>query len=169
VGVRPDRRPERVVRIGTFISRVREMPTKREEKPKFRARGRGRNLRDKPAEASSTTARKGNNHPSTTQLMEAVVERSSITAQSKAACLKRRLEPPDTEPYVRWCGRTGRPLLGTPPTRFQLSLYYQRNRRPVLSECMRQDRPAPLPADASATLSLQPLPTWVLTGVLAEV
>lgn len=57
---------------------VKEMPTKREEKPKFPGGGSGRNPRDKPVKASSTTARKGNIHPSTTQLMEAVVERSNM-------------------------------------------------------------------------------------------
>ena len=57
---------------------VKEMPTKREEKPKFRGGGSGRNLRDKPAKASSTTATKGAIAPSTTQLMEAVVERSNM-------------------------------------------------------------------------------------------
>ena len=57
---------------------VREMPTKREEKPKFRGGGSGRNLRDKPAKASSTTAMEGNSYSSTTQLMEAVVERSNM-------------------------------------------------------------------------------------------
>jgi len=41
-----------------FISMVKEMPTKREEKPKFPGGGSGRNLRDKPAKASSTTAMK---------------------------------------------------------------------------------------------------------------
>ena len=59
---------------------VREMPIKREEKPKFRGRGSGQNLRDKPAKASSTTAMEGNSYPSTTQLMEAVVERSNMIA-----------------------------------------------------------------------------------------
>lgn len=57
---------------------VKEMPTKREEKPKFPGGGSGRNLRDKPAKASSTTARKEETDPSTTQLMEAVVERSNM-------------------------------------------------------------------------------------------
>ena len=57
---------------------VREMPTKREEKPKFLGGGSGRNLRDKPVKASSTTARKENPDPSTAQLMEAVVERSNM-------------------------------------------------------------------------------------------
>jgi RNA-directed DNA polymerase len=38
----------------------------------------GRNLQDKPAKASSATAMKENNHPSATQLMEAVVERSNM-------------------------------------------------------------------------------------------
>jgi RNA-directed DNA polymerase len=57
---------------------VREMPTKREEKPKFPGGASGRNLRDKPEKASSTTAKKGNTDPSTTQLMEAVVERSNM-------------------------------------------------------------------------------------------
>ena len=57
---------------------VREMPTKREEKPKFRGGSSGRNLRDKPAKASSTTAKKENTDPSTAQLMEAVVERSNM-------------------------------------------------------------------------------------------
>jgi RNA-directed DNA polymerase len=58
---------------------VREMPTKREEKPKFRGGSSGRNLRDKPAKASSATAMRGNTHPSTMQLMGAVVERSNMT------------------------------------------------------------------------------------------
>ena len=58
---------------------VREMPTKREEKPKFRGGSSGRNPRDKPVKASSTTAMGGNTHPSTMQLMEAVVERSNMT------------------------------------------------------------------------------------------
>lgn len=57
---------------------VKEMPTKREEKPKFPGGGSGRNLRDQPAKASSTTARKEKTNPSTTQLMEAVVERSNM-------------------------------------------------------------------------------------------
>jgi RNA-directed DNA polymerase len=57
---------------------VKEMPTKREEKPKFRGGSSGRNLRDKPTKASSTTARKENIHPSTTPVMEAVVERSNM-------------------------------------------------------------------------------------------
>jgi hypothetical protein len=38
-----DRRPERVVRRGTFVSMVKEMPTKREEKPKFPGERSGRN------------------------------------------------------------------------------------------------------------------------------
>ena len=57
---------------------VKEMATKREEKPKFPGGGSGRNLRDKPAKASSTTARKENTDPGTTQLMQAVVERSNL-------------------------------------------------------------------------------------------
>ena len=57
---------------------VKEMATKREEKPKFPGGGSGRNLRDKPAKASSPTAMKGRSHPSTTQLMEAVIERSNL-------------------------------------------------------------------------------------------
>jgi len=61
-----------------FISMVKEMATKREEKPKFRGGGSGRNLRDKPAKASSTTAMKENHAPSSTQLMEAVVEGSNM-------------------------------------------------------------------------------------------
>ena len=71
---------------------VREMPTKREEKPKFPGGRSGRNLRDKPAKASSATAMRGDTHPSTMQLMEAVVERSnggaSFTVKSEAWCLK---------------------------------------------------------------------------------
>src|SRR6516165_9040410 len=59
---------------------VRETPTKREEKPEFRGGGSGR---DKPAKASSTTAMKGENPPSTTQLMEAVVERSNMRVALK--------------------------------------------------------------------------------------
>jgi hypothetical protein len=58
---------------------VKEMPTKREEKPKFPGGGSGQNLQDKPAKASNTTARKGTIHPSMTQLMEAVVERNNMT------------------------------------------------------------------------------------------
>lgn len=57
---------------------VREMPTKREERPKFPGGGSRRNLRDKPAKASSITAMKENHAPSSTQLMEAVVERSNM-------------------------------------------------------------------------------------------
>ena len=57
---------------------VKEMPTKREEKPKFPGGSSGRNLREKPAKASNTTAMKGKNPPSTMQLMEAVVERSNM-------------------------------------------------------------------------------------------
>ena len=49
---------------------VKEMPTKREEKPKFPGRGSGRNLRDKPVKATATI---GTIHPSTTQLIEAMV------------------------------------------------------------------------------------------------
>jgi hypothetical protein len=71
---------------------VREMPTKREEKPKFRGGRSGRNPPDKPVKASSTTAMRGDTHPSTMQLMEAVVERSnggaSFTVKSEAWCLK---------------------------------------------------------------------------------
>lgn len=51
---------------------------KREEEPKFPGGGSGRNLRDKPAKASSTTAMKENTEPSTTQLMETVVERGNM-------------------------------------------------------------------------------------------
>ena len=58
---------------------VREMPTKREEKPEFPGGSSERNLRDKPAKASSATAMRGDTHPSTVQLMEAVVERSNMT------------------------------------------------------------------------------------------
>ena len=57
---------------------VKEMPTKREEKPKFRGGSSGRNPRGKPTKASSTTAREGTIAPSMTQLMEAVVERSNM-------------------------------------------------------------------------------------------
>ena len=55
------------------------MPPKREEKPKFPGGGSGRNLRDKPAKASSTTAMNRNKPPRMTQMMEAVVERSNMT------------------------------------------------------------------------------------------
>jgi len=57
---------------------VKEMPTKRAEKPKFPGGSSGRNLGGMPVRASSTTAMKGNNHPSPTQLMDAVVERSNM-------------------------------------------------------------------------------------------
>ena len=57
---------------------VREMPTKREGKPKFRGPGSGRNPRGNPAKASSATAREEQPNPSTMQLMEAVVERSNM-------------------------------------------------------------------------------------------
>ena len=55
------------------------MPTKREESPKFPGGSSGRNLRDKPAKASSATAREEPSNSSMTQLMEAVVERSNMT------------------------------------------------------------------------------------------
>ena len=71
-----------------FISMVKEMATKREEKPKFRGGGSGRNLRDKPAKASSTTAMKENHAPSSTQLMEAVVERSISLLNQKRRVLR---------------------------------------------------------------------------------
>lgn len=57
---------------------VKEMPTKREEKPKFPGGSSGRNRRGKPEKASSTTAREDKTNPSTTQLMQAVVERSNM-------------------------------------------------------------------------------------------
>jgi RNA-directed DNA polymerase len=57
---------------------VKEMPTEREEKPKFPGGSSGRNPRGKPEKASSTTAREDNIHPSMTQLMQAVVERSNM-------------------------------------------------------------------------------------------
>jgi RNA-directed DNA polymerase len=57
---------------------VKEMPTEREEKPKFSGGSSGRNPRGKPAKASSTTAREEKPNPSMTQLMEAVVERSNM-------------------------------------------------------------------------------------------
>ena len=57
---------------------VKEMPTKREEKPKFPGGCSGWNLRDKPEKASSITAVKETTDPSMTQLMEAVVERSNM-------------------------------------------------------------------------------------------
>ena len=57
---------------------VKEMPTKREEKPKFPGRSSGRNQRGNSEKASSATARGDNTNPSTTQLMEAVVERSNM-------------------------------------------------------------------------------------------
>lgn len=54
------------------------MPTKRDETPKFPGLSSGRNPRSDPVKASSTTAMKGTIHPSMTQLMEAVVERSNM-------------------------------------------------------------------------------------------
>lgn len=57
---------------------VKEKPTKREEKPKFHGGSSGRNSRGKPEKASSTTARKDKANPSTTHLMETVVERSNM-------------------------------------------------------------------------------------------
>lgn len=57
---------------------VQEMPTKREEKPKFSGGSSGRNPRGRPVKASSTTARGDKTKPSTTQLMEAAVERSNM-------------------------------------------------------------------------------------------
>lgn len=57
---------------------VKEMPTKREEKPKFSGGSSGRNPRGRPVKASSTTARGDKTKPSTTQLMEAAVERSNM-------------------------------------------------------------------------------------------
>jgi len=57
---------------------VKEMPTKREEKPKVQGGSSGGNLRGKPLKASSTTAREEKPNPSMTQLIEAVVERSNM-------------------------------------------------------------------------------------------
>jgi len=57
---------------------VKEMATKREETPKFPGLSSGRNPRGNPAKASSTTARKEDANLSTTQLIEAVVERSNM-------------------------------------------------------------------------------------------
>ena len=57
---------------------VKEMPTKREEKPKIHGGSSGRNLRGKPLKASSTTAMEDKPTPDTMQLMEAVVQRSNM-------------------------------------------------------------------------------------------
>jgi RNA-directed DNA polymerase len=57
---------------------VKEMPTKREAKPKFPGPGSGRNPRGNPAKASSATAKEEKPNPSTMQLIEAVVERSNM-------------------------------------------------------------------------------------------
>jgi RNA-directed DNA polymerase len=57
---------------------VKEMPTKREEKPKFPGERSGRNPRGEPVKASSTTARRENTDPRAACLMETVVERSNM-------------------------------------------------------------------------------------------
>lgn len=58
---------------------VKEMQDKRVERPESHGGSSGRNLRDKPMGASNTTAVEGSTGPGTTQLMEAVVERSNMT------------------------------------------------------------------------------------------
>jgi len=58
---------------------VKEMQDKRVEMPESYGGSSGRNLRDKPRGASNTTAVEGSTEPETTQLMEAVVERSNMT------------------------------------------------------------------------------------------
>jgi RNA-directed DNA polymerase len=58
---------------------VKEIQDKKAEMPEAHGGGSGRNLRDKPMGASSATAVEGSTGPETTQLMEAVVERSNMT------------------------------------------------------------------------------------------
>jgi RNA-directed DNA polymerase len=58
---------------------VKEMRTKRIEKSKFKGRGSGRNLQDKPIEASNTRVTKANSDLDMTQLMERVIERENMT------------------------------------------------------------------------------------------
>ena len=57
---------------------VKETQTKKAEKPETYGGSSGRNLRDKPMGESSATAVEGGTEPGTTQLMEAVVERSNM-------------------------------------------------------------------------------------------
>jgi len=80
--------PNESSRGETFISMVKEMPTKREEKPKFQGGSSGRNLQVKPLKASSTTANQETTDPRPMQLIEAVVERSNVIAKSEAPGLK---------------------------------------------------------------------------------
>lgn len=57
---------------------AKEMPTKREESPKFPGPNSGRKPRGSPAKASSAAAMEKKPNPRMTQLMEAVVERSNM-------------------------------------------------------------------------------------------
>jgi RNA-directed DNA polymerase len=57
---------------------VKETQKEGAERPEAHGGGRGRNLRDKPMGASSATAGEDDTGPGTTQLMEAVVERSNM-------------------------------------------------------------------------------------------
>src|SRR6185369_8280443 len=97
--------------------------TKREEKPEFPGGSSGRNLRHKPAKASSTTAMRGDTHPSTMQLMEAVVERSnggaSFTVKSEAWCLKDDLNRRIRNRTSGGVGGRGA-FTGAPPTRYRV-------------------------------------------------
>jgi RNA-directed DNA polymerase len=62
---------------------VKEMQTKRDEKPESTRLGSGRNLQGQREGASNTTVKEEQSNPNTTQLMEEVVERNNMTLALK--------------------------------------------------------------------------------------
>ena len=89
------------------------------EKADIAREGSRRNRQGTCVDASNITARRCNQSQMTQQLMEAVVERENkwVSYHCLINCTIYNVlhEPPDTEPYVRWCGRTG--VAKPPPTR----------------------------------------------------
>ena len=81
--------------------------------------GRGRNPREQACGADVVTGRMGHSWPKAMDVMEAVVERENkwVSYHCLINCTIYNVlhEPPDTEPYVRWCGRPG--SASSPPTR----------------------------------------------------
>ncbi len=77
-----------------------------------------RKRREHDAGASSVTARRTNSNPEGVSAPGVVVARESnfrLCSRSSNANRNHHYEPPYTEPYVRWCGRTAD--VNPPPTR----------------------------------------------------
>lgn len=62
---------------------VKEMQSKRDEKPESTRLGSGRNLQGQRERASNTTAREEQSNPNSTRLMEEVIERNNMTLALK--------------------------------------------------------------------------------------